>query len=127
MALAVCSKDGSNGVLNPMRFSDPARLLFFDRLRYQRTTGRFCDTILLINNKTEFKAHRAVLSAYSPYFDSILQFNRVINEKVVLNHYNPEAFDLILKFMYGEDIILDRTNVKDVLKLANDLVVSSIL
>ncbi|CAD5220056.1 unnamed protein product [Bursaphelenchus okinawaensis] len=124
-ALALCSKDGTNGPLHPVTFSDPGHLFFFDRLRYQRLTGRFCDTTLIINNSTEFKAHRNVLAAYSPYFDSILTFNRVTSEKIILNKdkYNEDAMALILNYMYGESIVIDRTNVRDVLKLANDLII----
>ncbi|CAD5226963.1 unnamed protein product [Bursaphelenchus xylophilus] len=124
-ALGMCSKDGTSGPLHPVTFSDPGHLFFFDRLRYQRLTGRFCDTTIIINNKTEFRAHRNILAAYSPYFDSVLTFNRVANEKIMLNKdkYSEDAMRVILNYMYGESIVIDRTNVKDVLKLANDLII----
>lgn len=123
MALAACSKDGSAGSLGKLAFQDPNNLLLFDRLKYQRATGRFCDVSLTVN-KTVFRAHRLVLAAYSPYFDSIFRFNRITKEKVHVNYENADVFGAILDYMYSGHIVIDRSCVVDILKLANDFIVS---
>jgi hypothetical protein len=81
MALIACSKDGSSGSTNPMTFQDTNNALFFDRLKYHQTTGRFCDVTISVNSTT-FRAHRLVLASVSPYFDSLLRYNRIAKEKV---------------------------------------------
>lgn len=43
-----------------------------EKLRQQRELVRCCDMILYVNKK-KFYAHRCVLSACSPYFDSVLK------------------------------------------------------
>ncbi len=80
MTLLMCSKDGSSST-NTMHFQDPNHNSFFDRLKYQRVTGRFCDVTVLASNSV-FQAHRVVLSSYSPYFDSLFQSSRIAKEKV---------------------------------------------
>lgn len=80
-ALVACSKDGGSVSLNSMSFQDSNNALFFDRLKYHQTTGRFCDVTISVNSTT-FRAHRVVLASVSPYFDSLLRYNRIAKEKV---------------------------------------------
>ena len=80
MALGICSRDGAKS-LDPVPFSDANHALFFDRLKYHRTTGRFCDLSVVVASTT-FRAHRVVLASVSPYFDSVLSHDLVAKEKV---------------------------------------------
>lgn len=135
MALITCSKGGS-GSLNPVLFQDTNNILFFDRLKYHQTTGRFCDVTISINSTT-FRAHRVVLASVSPYFDSLLHYNRIAKEKVCdiqffhehfmfqicLRYKNVAAFEHLLNYMYSGQITIDRTNVIDLLRYANELMI----
>ncbi|KAI6236316.1 hypothetical protein M3Y95_00144400 [Aphelenchoides besseyi] len=121
MTLTVCSKD-SFASLNPTPFKDSTHALFFDRLKYHQTTGRFCDVTISVNSTT-FRAHRVVLASVSPYFDSLLRFNRITKEKICLRYGNAASFESLLNYMYSGQITIDRSNVIDLFKYSNELMI----
>jgi len=85
-----------------------------EKLREQREAQRFCDVTIRIDGMN-FSAHRAVLAACSPYFETLLDGSRIVRQTVVVasrpgGHY---AFSHVLQFMYtgmsslNEDIVLE--------------------
>jgi len=85
-----------------------------EKLREQKDSQQFCDVTIRING-VNFSAHRAVLAACSPYFETLLDGSRIVRQTVVVasrpgGHY---AFSVVLQFMYtgisslSEDIVLD--------------------
>ena len=73
--MAACM--GAGLVNNAMNFTENQQgNTVLDRLRAQRDDERFCDVMLIVSER-QFHAHRNVLAACSPYFDSILKMNAV--------------------------------------------------
>lgn len=72
--------------LNPMTFTENQQgNAVLEKLRQQRETGRFCDVVLVVQDK-QYPAHRNILAACSPYFDSILKKHKVIYSLVNFNN-----------------------------------------
>ncbi|GMT25061.1 hypothetical protein PFISCL1PPCAC_16358 [Pristionchus fissidentatus] len=122
MILPSCNEGNS---LNPISFTDGHGAVILERLRYQRETGRFCDATLRVGT-LNFSAHRNVLAACSPYFDSILKKNFVGKEVVNITCKNTAVFNLLLNYMYTGIVCIDRSSVSDLLTLANNLLITKL-
>src|SRR5690349_11903925 len=88
-----------------------------ENLRNQRNAGKFCDIVLHVNGK-KLPAHRSVLAASSPYFESILKNHRVTKEDFVIGWHDVASFETLLEYMYSGDVVIDGENVQELLKLS---------
>ena len=71
--------------------------------------AKFQDVTLICDDHTQLKAHKAVLSAFSPVFRSILGSHQQIHPIIFLRGIQYLEMELILKFMYfGETTVLRR-------------------
>lgn len=96
--------------------------IVFEKLWSQRETGRFCDIVLHVQGQ-KFQAHRNVLAACSPYFDSVLKTHKIIKEQLTITCQNLDAFQLLLNYMYTGAVVIDKNNVSELLRLANHFLV----
>ncbi|GIY49531.1 kelch-like protein 11 [Caerostris darwini] len=96
--------------------------IVLEKLWSQREAGRFCDVVLHVQGQ-KFQAHRNVLAACSPYFDSVLKTHKVIKEQLTITCQNLDAFQLLLNYMYTGAVVIDKSNVSELLRLANHFLV----
>ncbi|XP_053641460.2 uncharacterized protein [Cherax quadricarinatus] len=96
-----------------------------EKLRSQRELVRCCDVILHVAGK-QFQAHRCVLAACSPYFDSIFKASKTVKEQLTINSQDPEVFRCLLAYMYTGTVVVDKTNVAELLRLANKLLIAKL-
>ena len=88
--------------------------------------AKFQDVTLICDDHTQLKAHKAVLSAFSPVFRSILGSHQQIHPIIFLRGIQYLEMELILKFMYfGETtVFLERS--EEFLRVARDLEMSEL-
>lgn len=92
--------------------------LMLEKLRQQRIQGKFCDVVLVVGGK-KFSAHRSVLAASSPYFESILKNHRITKEEINIRWEDAETFELFLDYIYSGIITLTDANVYNLLQLSS--------
>ena len=62
-----------------------------EALKEMMTTNEFSDVTLVTDDKQQIRAHRNILSACSPVFKNILQYdNNNTNPVIYLSGYNTE-------------------------------------
>ncbi|XP_054719541.1 zinc finger protein 26-like [Uloborus diversus] len=106
-----------------MKFTENQQAcIVLQKLWSQREAGRFCDVVLHVQGQ-KFQAHRNVLAAYSPYFDSVLKTHKVIKEQITVTCQNLDAFELLLNYMYTGAVVIDKNNVSELLRLSNHFLV----
>lgn len=112
-----------------MNFNEnPQGNAILDSLRAQRSESRFCDIVLHVYDQARqerlFPAHRSVLAASSPYFESVLKTNRVTKEQININGcHDVDVFETLLDYMYTGNITVDWNNVNELLKLSNHFLI----
>ena len=94
------------------------------RLNMQRRQDYLCDTTLVAKEGREFKAHRNVLSAVSPFFVKLFQSEMKEKEEGIIRFEKISApiLEDVLEFIYtGHVKIDDERNAKDLIIAANFL------
>ena len=94
------------------------------RLNMQRRQDYLCDITLVAKEGKEFKAHRNVLSAVSPFFAKLFQSEMKEKEEGIIRFEEISAAILegVLESIYtGHVMILDERNAKDLIIAADFL------
>ena len=98
------------------------------RLNMQRHQSSFCNITLIAKEGNEFKAHRNVLSAASPFFLKLLQ--REMKEKVEgvirFEEISKSILSDVLEFIYTGSVKINKKNARDLIIAADYLLLESL-
>ncbi len=95
------------------------------KLRLQKDSGRFCDVVFHVKDQ-QYMAHRNVLAACSPYFDSMLKMNKVAKEHMTVACDSSGIFEVLLDYVYTGKVVIDGTTVSELLRLANHFMINKL-
>ena len=95
------------------------------RLNIQRKQDYLSDITLVSKDNIEFKAHRNVLSAVSPYFDKLLQSNiKEIREGIVrFEEISGSVLEDVLEFIYTGTVDVTQENAEELIAAGNYLII----
>ncbi|XP_062385326.1 kelch-like protein 40a [Sardina pilchardus] len=90
-------------------------------------SDKFVDCVLKVKEQ-EFRCHRLVLAASSPYFKAMFLSNLEESKKkeIVLKDVDPSVMGMVLRYLYTSDINLTEQNVQDIFMVANMYQIPSI-
>ena len=87
----------------------------------------FMDITLVCDDRTEFRAHRNILSAFSPVIRQMLQLNAKSSHPVVfLRGVKKQEMESILKFIYLGEVSFNQNRMDEFLAVADILEVQEL-
>ena len=98
------------------------------RLNMQRQRTYFCNITLVAKEGNEFKAHRNVLSAASPFFSKLLQSEMKEKEEGVIRfeQISKSILSDVLEFIYTGSVKINEKNARDLIIAADYLLLESL-
>ena len=93
------------------------------RLNMLRRQDHLCDITLVTKDGNEFKAHRNVLSAASPFFFKLHQSGMKENREGIVRfeEISGAVMESVLEFIYTGSVDVNQENSKDLIAAANYL------
>lgn len=90
------------------------------QLSILREKGELCDVVLIVD-EAEIKAHKIVLAACSPYFESMFigEFAEPDGEPIIIEEIEETALIALVDFAYTSCIKLSQTNVYTLFEAAD--------
>ena len=98
------------------------------RLNIQRKQDYLCDITLVTNDDREFKAHRNVLSAASPFFCKLLESDMKENREGIVRfeEISGTVMEDVLEFIYTGTVEVTQENAKELIAAGNYLMIPSL-
>ena len=98
------------------------------RLNIQRKQGYLCDVTLVTNDNSDFKAHRNVLSAASPFFCKLLESDMKENREGIIRFedISGSIMEDVLEFIYTGTVEITQTNAEELIVAGNYLIIPSL-
>ena len=95
------------------------------RLNMLRRHDQLCDVTLTTKDDKEFKAHRNVLSAASPFFSKLVQSDMKENREGIVRfgEISGAVMEDVLEFIYTGSVEVTQENSEDLIAAANYLLV----
>ncbi|KAM7446312.1 hypothetical protein ABFA07_005352 [Porites harrisoni] len=98
------------------------------RLNLQRNQNYLCDITLVAKEGNEFRAHKNVLSAASPFFVKLLQSEMREKDEGVIRFEDISGLILadVLEFIYTGSVEVNETNAKNLIIAAEYLLIEGL-
>ena len=98
------------------------------RLNIQRKQDYLCDVTLVTNDNSDFKAHRNVLSAASPFFCKLLESDMKENREGIIRfeEISGSIMEDVLEFIYTGAVEITQTNAEELIVAGNYLIIPSL-
>ena len=98
------------------------------RLNIQRKQDYLCDVTLVTNDNSNFKAHRNVLSAASPFFCKLLESDMKENREGIIRfeEISGSIMEDVLEFIYTGTVEITQTNAEELIVAGNYLIIPSL-
>ena len=98
------------------------------RLNIQRKEDYLCDVTLVTNDNSDFKAHRNVLSAASPFFCKLLESDMKENREGIIRFedISGSIMEDVLEFIYTGTVEITQTNAEELIVAGNYLIIPSL-
>ena len=98
------------------------------RLNIQRKQDHLCDVTLVTNDNSDFKAHRNVLSAASPFFCKLLESDMKENREGIIRfeEISGSIMEDVLEFIYTGTVEITQTNAEEMIVAGNYLIIPSL-
>ena len=113
--------------LQPISYAEQAAFCveLAKRLNMLRRQDHLCDVTLMTKDHKEFKAHRNVLSAASPFFFKLLQSDMKENREgiVQFKEISGAVMEDVFEFIYTGSVEVTQENCKDLIAAANYLLI----
>ena len=95
------------------------------RLNIERKQDYLCDITLVSKDNREFKAHRNVLSAASPFFCKLLQSDMKENREGIVRfeEISGSVMEDVLQFIYIGTVEVTQENCKELIAAGNYLII----
>ena len=95
------------------------------RVNMLRRQDHLCDITLVTKDDKEFKAHRNILSAASPFFCKLLQSDMKENREGIVRfeEISDPVMEDVLEFIYTGNVEVTQENCKDLIAAANYLLI----
>ena len=95
------------------------------RLNMLRRQDHLCDMTLVTKDDKEFKAHRNILSAASPFFCKLLQSDMKENRAGIVRfeEISGAVMEDVLEFIYTGNVEVTQENSEDLIAAANYLLI----
>ena len=111
------SEAGGNVVVD-LRWKQNYFLSLSQGLNQQRQKHQYTDTRIAVGDTT-FECHRVVLAAVSPFFEAMyLSAMRERDGIVTLGDMEPATFEVVLKFIYSGEDVVNEENADALLRAA---------
>ncbi|XP_069194823.1 protein bric-a-brac 1 isoform X7 [Procambarus clarkii] len=93
---------------------------FVEVFSYLRTQDAFVDVTLACDGKS-FSAHRVVLSACSPYFQTLFQTNPCKHPIVFLKDVKGQELEALIEFIYKGEVSVSQSELASLISTAENL------